>query len=101
MLLGLYQDSFKYEIISFAANRRRKGMVIILYVCLCVRKNLRKATGRLHCILISIILFTDVGLQQIFAPFGYSFVILVFECVFSIRIIVNVCACAEIEHVKL
>ena len=33
MLLGLYHNSFKHEIIISAANHRHKGMVIILCVC--------------------------------------------------------------------
>ena len=31
----------------------------------------------------------ELGLQRIFAPFGYSLVILVFGCIFSIRIFVS------------
>ena len=64
MLLGLYQNSFKHKIIIFAANHRHKGMVIVLCVCVFAKISenyqdwqLKRATGRLHCILISIIPF--------------------------------------------
>ena len=42
-----------------------------------------------------------VGLQRVFTPFGYSLVILVFECIFSIQMYMYIhFACTEIEYMK-
>ena len=47
----------------------------------------------------SIIQEITLGLKWIFAPFGYSLAILVFEWILASKYSFNVCT--EIEHVKL